>query len=87
MQLLVLDVDGVMTDGGLWFDGSGQLIKRFDVRIELGLGCFNGWPRLPAQWWLEEPRKCDPVSWASSTAWWGSRTRFRPLNACKGHWM
>ena len=37
MQLLVLDVDGVMTDGGLWFDGSGQLIKRFDVRDGLGL--------------------------------------------------
>ena len=26
MQLLVLDVDGVLTDGGLWFDVSGQLI-------------------------------------------------------------
>ena len=37
MQLLVLDVDGVLTDGGLWFDGSGQLIKRFDVRDGLGL--------------------------------------------------
>ena len=37
MQLLVLDVDGVLTDGSLWFDGSGQLIKRFDVRDGLGL--------------------------------------------------
>jgi len=37
MELLVLDVDGVLTDGGLWFDASGQLIKRFDVRDGLGI--------------------------------------------------
>ena len=30
VQLLVLDVDGVLTDGGLWFSGDGQLMKRFD---------------------------------------------------------
>jgi 3-deoxy-D-manno-octulosonate 8-phosphate phosphatase (KDO 8-P phosphatase) len=35
--LLVLDVDGVLTDGGLWFDASGQLTKRFDVRDGLGI--------------------------------------------------
>ena len=37
VQLLVLDVDGVLTDGGLWFAADGQLIKRFDVRDGLGL--------------------------------------------------
>ena len=37
MKLLVLDVDGVLTDGGLWFDPDGQLIKRFDVRDGLGI--------------------------------------------------
>ena len=37
VQLLVLDVDGVLTDGGLWFDADGQLIKRFDVRDGLGI--------------------------------------------------
>lgn len=37
LELLVLDVDGVLTDGGLWFDGQGQLQKRFDVRDGLGL--------------------------------------------------
>lgn len=36
-QLLVLDVDGVLTDGGLWFDSEGQMIKRFDVRDGLGI--------------------------------------------------
>ena len=37
VQLLVLDVDGVLTDGGLWFSTDGQLIKRFDVRDGLGI--------------------------------------------------
>jgi 3-deoxy-D-manno-octulosonate 8-phosphate phosphatase (KDO 8-P phosphatase) len=37
LQLLVLDVDGVLTDGGLWFDPMGQLQKRFDVRDGLGI--------------------------------------------------
>ena len=37
LQLLVLDVDGVLTDGGLWLDPHGQLLKRFDVRDGLGL--------------------------------------------------
>ena len=36
-SLLVLDVDGVLTDGGLWFDAEGQLSKRFDVRDGLGI--------------------------------------------------
>lgn len=37
IELLVLDVDGVLTDGGLWFSADGQLQKRFDVRDGLGL--------------------------------------------------
>ena len=37
LELLVLDVDGVLTDGGLWFDPNGQLQKRFDVRDGLGI--------------------------------------------------
>lgn len=28
-------MDGVLTDGRLWFDAGGQLIKRFDVRDDL----------------------------------------------------
>ena len=31
LELLVMDVDGVLTDGGLWFDAQGELQKRFDV--------------------------------------------------------
>ena len=37
INLLVLDVDGVLTDGGLWFDPNGLLQKRFDVRDGLGI--------------------------------------------------
>jgi 3-deoxy-D-manno-octulosonate 8-phosphate phosphatase (KDO 8-P phosphatase) len=37
IDLLVLDVDGVLTDGGLWFDANGLLQKRFDVRDGLGI--------------------------------------------------
>ena len=37
IELLVLDVDGVLTDGGLWFDPNGLLQKRFDVRDGLGI--------------------------------------------------
>ena len=37
LKLLVLDVDGVHTDGGLWTTESGEVIKRFDVRDGLGI--------------------------------------------------
>jgi len=33
----VLDVDGVLTDGGLWTTESGEVLKRFDVRDGLGI--------------------------------------------------
>lgn len=37
IALLVLDVDGVMTDGRLWFDGSGEALKAFHVRDGHGI--------------------------------------------------
>lgn len=37
IRLAVFDVDGVLTDGGLWFGPEGELIKRFDVRDGLGI--------------------------------------------------
>lgn len=37
IEVVVLDVDGVLTDGGLWYGPSGELIKRFDVRDGLGI--------------------------------------------------
>ena len=37
IQLLVLDVDGVLTDGALWLDAEGNLSKQFDARDGLGI--------------------------------------------------
>jgi 3-deoxy-D-manno-octulosonate 8-phosphate phosphatase (KDO 8-P phosphatase) len=32
IKLLVFDVDGVLTDGGLWYGPDGEVMKRFDVK-------------------------------------------------------
>lgn len=37
VELLVLDVDGVLTDGSLWYSDRGEELKRFHVRDGLGL--------------------------------------------------
>jgi 3-deoxy-D-manno-octulosonate 8-phosphate phosphatase (KDO 8-P phosphatase) len=37
IQLLVFDVDGVMTDGGLYYGHDGEAFKRFDVKDGHGL--------------------------------------------------
>jgi 3-deoxy-D-manno-octulosonate 8-phosphate phosphatase (KDO 8-P phosphatase) len=37
IRLLVLDVDGVLTDGGLYYDLQDQVMKRFDVQDGLGI--------------------------------------------------
>ncbi len=37
VRILMLDCDGVLTDGGMYFDASGQAMKRFDVKDGFGL--------------------------------------------------
>jgi 3-deoxy-D-manno-octulosonate 8-phosphate phosphatase (KDO 8-P phosphatase) len=37
IHLLVLDVDGVLTDGGLFYGPDGEQLKRFNVRDGLGI--------------------------------------------------
>lgn len=37
IKLFVMDVDGTMTDGAVYLDGSGGEFKRFDVRDGLGV--------------------------------------------------
>ena len=37
VKMLATDVDGVMTDGGMYFGPNGQAIKRFDVKDGYGL--------------------------------------------------
>ncbi len=40
IKLLVLDVDGVMTDGGILYTADGEEIKRFDVQDGHGIKLF-----------------------------------------------
>lgn len=37
IRMLVLDVDGVLADGGLYYDLQNQVMKRFDVQDGLGI--------------------------------------------------
>jgi 3-deoxy-D-manno-octulosonate 8-phosphate phosphatase (KDO 8-P phosphatase) len=37
VRLVALDVDGVLTDGGIWYTERGDELKRFDVRDGQGL--------------------------------------------------
>ena len=37
IKFIVLDVDGVLTDQGLWYSPNGEIIKRFNVRDGLGI--------------------------------------------------
>ncbi len=37
INVVILDVDGVLTDGGLFYGANGELTKRFDVRDGLGI--------------------------------------------------
>ena len=37
ISVLILDVDGVMTDGGIIYDENGHETKRFDVKDGLGI--------------------------------------------------
>ncbi len=42
IRLLVLDVDGVLTDGRLWFGPDGELVKSFHVRDGVGIKALLG---------------------------------------------
>jgi len=42
VRALVLDVDGVMTDGRLYFDNQGNELKAFNTRDGLGLRALQG---------------------------------------------
>ncbi|MDM0083292.1 3-deoxy-manno-octulosonate cytidylyltransferase [Variovorax sp. J31P179] len=37
VRLVITDVDGVLTDGGIYYDASGESFKRFHVRDGLGM--------------------------------------------------
>jgi 3-deoxy-manno-octulosonate cytidylyltransferase (CMP-KDO synthetase) len=37
VRLVITDVDGVLTDGGIYYDATGECVKRFHVRDGLGM--------------------------------------------------
>lgn len=37
IKILILDVDGVLTDGGLYYDADGRVTKRFHVHDGMGI--------------------------------------------------
>jgi 3-deoxy-D-manno-octulosonate 8-phosphate phosphatase (KDO 8-P phosphatase) len=65
VRLLLLDVDGVLTDGRLYYGAEGEALKAFDVkdghglvllRDHVGLGVISGRPGKASQRRLEELR-------------------------------
>ncbi len=40
-KLLAMDVDGTLTDGGVYVDGSGNEYKRFDIQDGMGIALFR----------------------------------------------
>lgn len=38
IRLLVLDVDGTMTDGGVYYDSTGNELKKFAIKDGAGIG-------------------------------------------------
>ena len=42
IRLLALDVDGVLTDGRLWYDNSGEELKAFHIQDGLGIKLLQG---------------------------------------------
>ncbi len=41
VKLLILDIDGVMTDGSLYYGGDGEVVKVFNVMDGLGIKLLN----------------------------------------------
>jgi len=41
IELLVMDVDGTLTDGAMYFSGSGEELKRFSTRDGMGINLLQ----------------------------------------------
>lgn len=48
VRLLVLDVDGVLTDGRIWMDDAGQQARAFHIQDGLGVAMWRGVGRTTA---------------------------------------
>jgi len=58
IELLVLDVDGVLTDGGIYVDDDGKETKKFHVRDGAGIAY---WKRLGKRVAILSGRQCAAV--------------------------
>jgi 3-deoxy-D-manno-octulosonate 8-phosphate phosphatase (KDO 8-P phosphatase) len=58
IRLLVMDVDGVLTDGSIVYDDEGRQIKRFNVRDGLGI---NVWLKLGREAAVLSARRSEAV--------------------------
>src|ERR1035437_6886365 len=59
IKLLILDVDGVLTDGGIIRDDAGQQLKRFHVRDGAGIVL---WKRLGKEVAIITGKESDVVA-------------------------
>jgi len=59
LRLLLLDVDGVLTDGSIWLDSRGRELKRFHVRDGAAI---KWWQKLGGQVGLVTGRKSRAVA-------------------------
>ena len=41
IRLLILDVDGCLTDGSIFLDGEGRETKRFNIKDGLGIAVWK----------------------------------------------
>ena len=49
IKYMVIDVDGVMTDAGIYYDVHGNELKKFSTRDAAGFLIYNLWQKLSAQ--------------------------------------
>ncbi len=85
VRLLALDVDGVLTDGLIYYGNSGDELKAFNIKDGLGIkllqkvGCQSGYHyRSP----VRDSSRAVRENWASRTWCRGGRTSARPCLNC-----
>ena len=68
VRALVMDVDGVLTDGGLYYTEHGDELKRFDVRDGQGLVLLRAGRHLDRHRHRQAHRRWWPVAPTSSAS-------------------
>ena len=86
IRLLCLDVDGVLTDGAMYYDRSGEALKRFHTRDAAGLALVRK-AGIEVAWISAEDSAITAARAGSCgfrTCAWAARTSSRPPMRC-GH--